>query len=95
MAHTEADFSFTNQEIEDRLAKLNEERANVVQSANAKLAPLEGQALQVAEQKAVIVGNANMAIGRIDGQIAILNELRSPGRKPHLAAVPAAAEGEN
>lgn len=65
----------TPEAAQERIAKLNEKKAALIQAANAQLAPLEGQAFQIAEQKAVIVGNANLEVGKIDGQLAILTEL--------------------
>lgn len=71
----------------ERVAKLKDQKAAIIQSANAQLAPLEGQAFQIAEQKAVIVGNANLEIGKIDGQLALLKELY-PTCDPPTGPVP-------
>lgn len=84
-------MTLTPEQATERLTKLNDERARIVQEANAKLGPLEAQAREIAEEKAVIIGNANLSVGRIEGEIKVLMELfpaKAQPPAPHLAAVP-------
>lgn len=84
-------MTLTPEEINARLTKLRTERESIVQRANAELAPLEGEARDIAERKSVVIGNANLAVGRIEGELKLLEELAgepAAQEAPHLAVVP-------